>query len=399
MVIEHRRPNRHGRTLVLVSGAALLLLAVALPPGGSRDLWSYEMYGRTVAVHHHNPYVLAPAAFPHDPFLGHVARAWRSTRSVYGPGFTSLSALIAWLAGGSALAARLAFQGLALASVAAVAVVLVRRKVPTIVLAAFVLNPLMIVWVVNGGHNDALVGLALLAAALASERARPWIVGACLAAAVSIKVAAILPALGLGWWIWRSRGVRSVVVVAATALVPVALGYAAFGGIKALRPLSDASSNVSRASLWHLMPRWHGQVIPASAPVVALVVVGLLSFALVWRHRPPGATAPATTLRATAGYLIGGGYILPWYIAWGLPLAAVEHRTRIALVVFGQSLVLAFAYTYRGGPQPDLLDQTLHVLVVASQVAALGAAAAVIAVTARTSGLRARAGQPSTPHP
>ena len=59
--------------VVLAIGTALLVLAVAFPPQGSKDLWAYAMQGRIVAASHHaNPWVHAPTQYPDDPALQRV---------------------------------------------------------------------------------------------------------------------------------------------------------------------------------------------------------------------------------------------------------------------------------------------------------------------------------------
>src|SRR2546426_841068 len=79
------------------------------------------------AVHHANPYVVAPAAYGRDPVLHLVTAVWRHTPSRYGTLFTGLSAVGSWLGGANALALRLWFQGIALVAVAGIAAILWRR--------------------------------------------------------------------------------------------------------------------------------------------------------------------------------------------------------------------------------------------------------------------------------
>src|SRR5437899_1346598 len=90
LVALERRAPMLSRSLVLGVAAGTAALAVARPPHGSLDLWSYAMYGRIAAVHHANPYVMRPSAFSTDRFLAFVRPGWRNTRSVYGPLFTGL---------------------------------------------------------------------------------------------------------------------------------------------------------------------------------------------------------------------------------------------------------------------------------------------------------------------
>src|SRR4051794_13370399 len=51
-VLVGTRTREHLRRPVVIGvGAALLLVAVAMPPRQSHDLWIYAMYGRTVTAH------------------------------------------------------------------------------------------------------------------------------------------------------------------------------------------------------------------------------------------------------------------------------------------------------------------------------------------------------------
>src|SRR5437667_45662 len=75
-------------------------------------------------------------------------------------------------------------------------------------LALLALNPVVIVSVVNGGHNDALVGLGVLGGVLLAER-RPLVAGLVLGAAALIKAAALLPLAVVAVWVWRRRGWRA----------------------------------------------------------------------------------------------------------------------------------------------------------------------------------------------
>ncbi len=56
-------------------------------------------------------------------------------------------------------------------------------------------------------------------------------------------------------------------------------------------------------------------------------------------------------------YLLVGAYVLPWYLAWGLPVLAVYWRWWLTWVAIGQAAVLQLA-TARpgGGGAPDPLS-------------------------------------------
>ena len=83
-----------------------------------------------------------------------------------------------------------------------------RRTRDPMALAALGVNPLTIVSVVNGGHNDALVGLAVLGGVLLAIDRRYIAAGAALAGAVLIKASGGLPLLAVGAWLVVAAGSR-----------------------------------------------------------------------------------------------------------------------------------------------------------------------------------------------
>lgn len=379
VVLEHRRPTISRRVLLGVAGG-LLLLAVVRPPQASHDVWSYAMYGRVVATHHVSPYAHRPAEFASDPALARVSPGWRQARSVYGPGFTAVSAAIMAVAGDSGLAARIGFQALAASALLAVGVVLARVGVPTAALAAVVLNPLIVVGVANGGHNDALVGLALLLTTLALHRRRPAAAGLLLAAAVLVKAVAVLPAIACLLWVWRHAGRRAAAAVAAWIGIPVMTGYAAFGGYAAIAPIFASAAHQSRASVWRRFS--DGAVVPPAFFVrhvgllAALAVLGLTTV-LVWARSREASAAPVLIASLT-GYLLLARYVLPWYFAWALPVAALDAESPLSRLLAAQTVMILVAYQYQVTRHGDGLDRFLGTGVGGAQLFAATAAALLV---------------------
>jgi hypothetical protein len=158
--------------LVLGLAVGFLAVAAALPVLLSRDVYSYAMYGRMAALYDANPYAAVPQDFPSDPLLPFVGGVWLDTPAVYGPAFTLLaSGLAAVLRDPVALV--MSFKVVSgLAAVATVFVVsrAARRLAPRREAFAVALvgwNPVVIAHAVGGGHNDALVGLSVAGAVLA----------------------------------------------------------------------------------------------------------------------------------------------------------------------------------------------------------------------------------------
>ncbi|MGH2685124.1 MAG: hypothetical protein ACRDJP_06640, partial [Actinomycetota bacterium] len=159
------------RTVVL-AGIALHLLAVAMPLFLSRDAYSYAIYGRMVVEHGANPYVDIPAGFPSDPTYPLVSVDWIDSKSVYGPAFTAVAAGVTAMASSPA---SIVFGFKLVAAAASLATLLLvvpaaRRVFPERTAFAAMLvawNPVVVFHGVAGGHNDALLGLAIAAGVLA----------------------------------------------------------------------------------------------------------------------------------------------------------------------------------------------------------------------------------------
>jgi hypothetical protein len=359
LLVERRAPVLTLPAVVIPAGA-LLVLAVAAPPVGSRDVWSYVMYGRILAVHHANPYHIAPAAFGHDPLLSLVSPVWRDTMSVYGPLFTAVSAAGMWLTGASALLSRMFFQLIA-AGAAGGAMWLVWRETSDAAAVALVgLNPLVVVTVVNGGHSDALVGLGVLAGVALVVHRRPWLGGAVFGLAALVKIVALLPLAAVAaWTLWRPRGLRPAAAVVVAAVLTVAGGYAVAGGRSAIQPLSEARLHVTAASPWdEVRVRLTARAIAdgktgraaglearrSVALGVDVAVLGL-GLVLVLGLRRRRDTSPALLAGAAAlAYLLLGGYVLPWYVAWAAFAMALCWRAPLTWALLGQGALLTLAY-------------------------------------------------------
>lgn len=341
-----RGPTLRG---VVIALAAVVIVAVLIAPRSSQDLWLYSMYGRTLAVHHVSPYTHVPADFPADPFLGHVARGWHHSPSVYGPLFVAYASLGALVAGDHLLVARLFHQLVAAGALTGILLLVWRRTQSPAALALVGLNPAIAVAALNGGHADLLVGFLILAAVLLAADDRLLPAGLLLGAAIAVKVTAALALLGLLVWLCRRRDVRMATRLALPAVAVPLIGYVA-AGPDALRAL-EAGDNVgiiSRASIWQLPLAKALDLSASSGPrlisLLATLTVAALATGLAWRtagHRGPEQSA----LVATASYPLAASYTLPWYMGWGsLPLAALRPHSRLTalLVVEGGFLTAAY---------------------------------------------------------
>ncbi len=321
------------RRLVWATIIAIVMVAVAFPFRGSNDLWSYHTYGRLFAIHHLSPYTHTPADIPGDFAAGHVNDVWRNTTSVYGPSFIWIAGAIAKVAGTSELAMRLGHQLLAALSWG-LALFVVRNTTALSRIALIALCPP--VWlVINSGHNDLLVGVALLLAALALTR-RWWMVAAGLAAfAATIKATAGIAVFGMAVWILRRHGWKPCLGFTSTAAGAVILVGAPFG-TSVTSALSSNSVIVGGPTPWRpvlavLYPIAsacgieHHDVTTVVARIALMITIGVM-VAVVVR---PANTHHDLTLRSTAVYQATALWIMPWYWGWALPSLLGSPRSAI----------------------------------------------------------------------
>ena len=329
---EARRPSLTLRSVV-VAIAIVLGAAVTTVPRQSGDIWSYAMYGRIVAVHHASPYRHVPDEYPNDPMLRFVSPTWLHTGSVYGPAFVVFAAAVAPIGGDSAARTRVQYQATAALAVAGALLLVWRRTRSPGAIAWLGLHPVIGLEIVNGGRNDALIGLGVLGAILLVERGKLRTSGVVTGVAATIKATGALAGAGLAIWTWRRRGFRRAAIFAAAGSVVVAGAYLAAGGTAALGPLEHAGTQFSRASFWSHLPISSTAAIIATAAVVA---VGL------WRY-----TKDDPALAGVAGpaaFLLAAPYVLPGYLGWVLPGAALLHSRKTARIIALQATLLVGAY-------------------------------------------------------
>jgi hypothetical protein len=298
-----------------------------------------------------------PAAFPHDPMFHLIARGWRHTGSVYGPGFVAMSAVGTAATGVSQLATRLFFQVFEAMVLGAALLIVWRRTRDPLALAFIALNPALIL-VVNGGHNDIVVGVALLAGTLLLTEGHPRAAGLVLGAGALVKLVLVLPVGALLLWVWRRRGPRVAVELGASAGILVGGAYLAAGGQEALGPLLHASNQHSRSSLWQIATQWlagpldvHRSTWFSIEGAAALVLIGMVVVLVVHsatREAAQSASEPSTGVivagTAALVYLLAGAYILPWYSAWALPVLALVWNSHVAVLAAGQAALISVAY-------------------------------------------------------
>lgn len=346
---------------VLPLTVLVLVIAVARWPKNSTDLWAYAAYGRMTAEYGASPYRHTASDFPNDRAARRVKPIWEDTESVYGPLWNGISAAVVNVTETRRLATRIAFQSLAALSVF-LAVLLVARRTRDPAAAALIgLNPFVVYGVVNGGHNDALVGLAVLAGVLLATRERFILAGLAIAVAASVKIVALLGLAGLAVWLWCKRGPRPAAIATAVAGGAVSAGYALSGGLDGLTPLREARLHISRNSIWLLADsegrtnlfglgrfyRFSPDYLSFAATLSTVVVLVLAVVLVAGRLRDR--TPVLIVGSVLVAYLLAGSYVLPWYAAWVIPLLVLEWRAGLTRPVLAWSALYLLAYQYRQG--------------------------------------------------
>jgi len=312
--------------LIAVAVAAFALAPVLL----SHDVYSYVDYARLGVLHGLDPYAQPPLAAPHDPAFAEVD--WTDATSAYGPLFTLATYPLAWLPVGAAVAVLKAVAALSVLGLAAVVGrIAAWRGADPLRAAAFVaLNPLVLVHVVGGAHNDGLMMLAALLGVAAILSARELAGGAALVAAVAVKVSAafIAPFALLGAH-RRGRLLSGALLAAALLALAAQLAF----GPDWLSAFGLAGENQGRTSYMSIpitIARLGG-LDPDAVRLVALVLFLTLVLELAlwtWRGldwvRAAGWTA--------AGLLLASAWLLPWYLVWLLPLAAISRDRALQLL-------------------------------------------------------------------
>jgi alpha-1,6-mannosyltransferase len=329
-------------TAIALAVAAFAVAPVLL----SHDVYSYLDYARLGVVHGLDPYVHPPLAARADPVFRNVF--WREATSAYGPLFTLATYPLAWLPVGAAIAALKALAALSVLGLALVVSRLAaRRGADPLRAAAFVaLNPLVLVHVVGGAHNDDLTMLLAMLAVAAILSARELSGGAALAAAAAIKASALVlapfallatakagPMGRKRDYVSRNRPIgRLLFGVALAAGVIGGAAYVAFGWdwLSAFGLAGENQGQSSHLSIPSTVARLTGLDLDA-VRLLALVLFLTLFFELMlWTWR--GFDWVRAAGWAAAGLLLATAWLLPWYLVWLLPLAAIGRDRALQLL-------------------------------------------------------------------
>jgi alpha-1,6-mannosyltransferase len=348
-VLVVRAADRIAPRHVLMVIAALLALVMLAPPLLSTDVFSYQAYGRMWTEYGANPYLNTPhvlflGPLFSDPLYTYIGAKWVNTPTSYGPLFTLLSGPLANLSPNEhvAIAANaLAYKAIAAFSCLGIIALLwnaarMRGLDPIRGVALFGLNPLVVLYGVGGGHNDLLMLLLTTAGVYALLAHRERASGALIAVGAGIKLTGLLLlpfALASGVELGARKRQRSIWIGFAIASAAIAaVGFAVFGGGQL--ELFSTLRKVQQEGDWHSVPGFMnlglglGTLSRITGALLAIVFVFVFVSLLrrVWRRDMDWIDGAAW---ATLAMLITASSLLPWYVAWLLPLVALGTDRRL----------------------------------------------------------------------
>ena len=388
--------HRPGAPIRALAGMLALWIAplLVVAPLFSRDVYSYAAQGEMMS-HHINPYHYGPGTIGSGPYVSGVSTVWLNTPAPYGPFFLMLAGWAASLSGHNALFTVVLLRFMAVAGVALIAycVPKLARAYGRDPGAAFVLallNPLTLLALVGGAHNDALM-LGLLLAGITAAKYRHPVLGIVLCTlAAAIKVPAAIGIVYIAWdWAgpgvdWRHRvrpmvrgGLISLVTMAALSLVSgLGWGWIANLGTPGtvrswMAPATAVGLVISGAlHIVHIGVSLGG-VLTVTRLLGLMAATVIAAYCLLNRDRLGLLTALGITALA---FVLLGPVVQPWYLTWGIILLAPVVTGRLCALVLALSIVAPFIGLTGGG---SLLNE-LVVTNPASMVAAVFALVVIV---------------------
>jgi alpha-1,6-mannosyltransferase len=337
----HLIPNLKRLWWVVGAWVAPLLLA---SPFASQDVWHYGAEGKMVLE--------GFGGYRPASLLGHsvwtlgVDNKWASRPPLYGPGALDLSAFFVKISGGRPWVAAecwrvTALIGLALGAWGVRRIVSLRGGNPTTAMLVAVASPGILIILVGGVHNDALMmGLTVAGVALAQSR-KPVPGALLIALGVAVKPNALLALGAVVWWAWGTQWRQRTVGLLFSSL--------SLGGVLGLTGLGVGGGFGWFTALlsyrWVPGP-WSGSRFLGAGtgwPVEAIEILGAVAAILVVIDR-----------RRTGEWIVGLGWGFtllavttptpePWYLVWALVFLACGglHRRseRIGVLVLAVMMV------------------------------------------------------------
>jgi alpha-1,6-mannosyltransferase len=342
----------------MVASAAFWLAPLLLSvPLFSRDTYSYLAQGALLRDGF-DPYAVGPIDNP-NALLDNVSPIWTITTAPYGPAFIMIAKLITMLVGNHVIAGTMLLRlcmlpGFALLIWATPRIARhIGANVP-IALWICALNPLVIIHLMGGVHNEMLM-VGLMTAGIALTLNSRHVAGiALIAVGVAVKATAGL-ALPFMVWVWmrhlcERRGYRPLRAFAAAAGSSVLIFVAVFAVLSGVAGVGVGWLTALAGSVkiinWLSVPTAAANLIHAIGGLffsvsfyavlqvtraVGIAIVGLALPLLWWRFRHDDRQALTGIAWAMLVVVLFAPAALPWYYSWPLAVLAPLAQSRRAV--------------------------------------------------------------------
>ena len=333
------------RRAIIVVGAVIALWAIPVslgPPLLSNDVYSYVAQGE-MASRGIDPSSVGPVELGRNDFTSGADPVWRSAPAPYGPVAVVAARSAVEIAGHNQVAAinvyrAIVWIGVIMAAVGIGLIAVGNGLSAAVAIAIGIGNPIMILHVIGGVHNDALMFGFLALGLAAAQRDKKKLAVALITAATAVKLPAAIGLLYLGWcWrgavaTWKERVVTTVAVfAAATAAIVVGcflvgLGPGWITALKSTGKVNDTYSPTTKIgfSIAEILNgiglHVDGQLLASGVRALGLLATAVIAFVMLMRS-PRVGFIKATGVMLVA-YILLGPVIWPWYLATGFALLA-----------------------------------------------------------------------------
>lgn len=345
-------------TMKVTTGFWLAPLLVSVPIF-SRDTYSYLAQGALLRDGL-DPYAVGPVANP-NVLLDNVSPIWTITTAPYGPAFILIAKFVTVIAGNNLVVGTMLLRLCMLPGLAALiwATPRLARHLgadTSIALWTCVLNPLVLIHLMGGVHNEMLM-VGLMAAGIALTFGGRHVLGVTLiTVAIAVKATAGI-SLPFLVWVWMRhlrdrRGYRparafvtataisllvfAVVFGILSAVAGVGLGWltALAGSVKIINWLTvpTAAANLLYAlgsGLWSV----HFYAVLRVTRYLGIAVIALSLPLLWWRFRRDDRGALTGIAWSMLIVVLFVPAALPWYYSWPLAVVAPLAQSRRAVAV------------------------------------------------------------------
>jgi hypothetical protein len=385
--------SRRARLAAVVLVGAIWCVPVLLgPPMLSNDVYSYASQGE-MASRGLDPTATGPYSMLRGRWVWQVDQIWRSAPAPYGPVAVKAGQTVVEVTGHDPASAIWGFRVLAMlgvvlgaAGVASIARSL--RQSPAVAVAVGIASPLVLLHLIGGSHNDALM-MGLLAVGVAAFlRKHKWVGMALVILATGAKVPAAAGIVFLAWnWyddpdtpLWtrvRTTAYATVGSIGAISLLSVLVGIQ-IGWMAALKSTGSVYSTFSVSTKLGFLTASGLQTIGLDVSsdgtvalfrLVGLALAGVICTVLLLRSPRIGMTR-ALGISMIVVVLLSP-VVWPWYLAAGFALVAASgmgkwRPTYVVLIMAASSVVFptSIAPVKSLNPYQHLLTMAVVVLIV-----------------------------------